>query len=93
MVTNLILHSTRATDWYKQLIYFKKLNIPSPIPAPVFGNLFSAIQNPEFLTKYGRVTGFFLGSDPVINCEDANMIKAVLIKDFNSFYNRRVRQK
>jgi hypothetical protein len=77
-------------DWYKQLTYFKKLNIPGPTPLPILGNMISVFKGPDVFKKYGRVAGFFLGSDPVINCEDANMMKTILIKDFNSFYNRRV---
>ena len=40
--------------------------------------------------KYGKTLGYFEGSQPVILTKDVKFIKAVMIKDFSCFVNRRV---
>lgn len=47
----------------------------------------------QFIEKYGRIVGYFEGSTPVILTTDSQLIKNVLIKDFNYFVNRRVYSK
>lgn len=77
--------------------YFNKLNIKSgPIPLPFFGNLLSMAKQGlvnydlKLIKNYGRIVGHFEGSDPVIMCTDKDLIKNIMIKDFNKFTNRRV---
>lgn len=72
------------------------MKIEGPEPTPILGNLVEMIKTglPYFelnLTKkYGRITGIFEGSEPVILTTDINFIRCMLIRDFSSFTNRRV---
>lgn len=76
--------------------YFRKLNIPSPFTNPLIGGMAEVIRkgmakyDEEIFKKYGKIVGYYEGSVPVILCSDIDMIKHVLIKDFNYFVNRRV---
>jgi len=44
----------------------------------------------ELVQKYGRVTGTFDGNLPNLLITDADFVRAVMIKDFSHFINRRV---
>jgi hypothetical protein len=76
--------------------YFKKLNISGPTPKPILGNLFGlltkgiACYDEEIFKKYGNIVGYHEATAPVILCRDVEMIKHVMVKDFNNFVNRRV---
>nr|QEV83804.1 cytochrome P450 [Brachionus rotundiformis] len=82
-------------NWIKQLSFYKKLNIPGPKPWPLIGNIQNVMREGfvkhdiELMKKYGRVVGYFEGSTPVVLTTDVKFIKNVMIKDFNSFVNRR----
>ena len=72
------------------------LQIPFDEPIPVLGNLHKTLirgireYDDELLRKHGKTVGFFQGPYPVVLTSDLKFIKAVLIKDFSSFTNRRV---
>ena len=40
--------------------------------------------------KYGRIFGYFDGSNPTLWTTDTDIIKSVFVKDFDHFINRRV---
>lgn len=44
----------------------------------------------DIIKKYGKVVGYFEGSEPVLLVTDVNLLKSILISDFSSFVNRRV---
>ena len=76
--------------------HFKRLNIKGPAPLPMIGNMAGLIRNGIFrndqliIEKYGKIAGYFEGTAPVILTSDANFIKVITVKEFNSFSNRRV---
>jgi hypothetical protein len=77
--------------------YFKNNGVPGPAPAFLIGNFKEMMSvgiaeyDMKTFKKYGKTYGFFEGSSPVIVTKDVKFIKAVMIKDFSSFVNRRVR--
>jgi len=77
--------------------FFKKQNIPGPTPLPFFGNLIEQVVRVipdleiERYQKYGKVYGYFDGSHPILNISDLQVIKNILIRDFDSFVDRRNR--
>lgn len=46
----------------------------------------------DMVKKYGRVLGYFDGTLPNLWTTDIELIKAVFVKDFDHFINRRVMQ-
>lgn len=63
---------------------------------PIFGNLLEFKNgfihfDMEMLEKHGKVVGTFEGTTPVLLINDTRILKNILIKDFNSFTNRRVK--
>lgn len=77
-------------------IFFKKLGVPGPSPKFIFGNFKDMLNvgiaeyDLSIFKKYGKTVGYFEGSTPVILTKDVKFIKAVMIKDFSHFVNRRV---
>ncbi|XP_045213915.2 cytochrome P450 3A24-like [Mercenaria mercenaria] len=79
---------------YRHFTILKRLGIPGPAPLPFFGNqleqFFKGIHktDEEWLQKYGKVFGYYSGYQPVIAITDPEILKAVLIKDFQNFTDR-----
>ena len=78
--------------------YFKKMGIPGPAPAFMVGNFPLLAQglikfDTQLKEEYGKIVGVFEGSTPVIITTDLRFIKAIMIKDFSHFTNRRVRDR
>nr|CAH0104368.1 unnamed protein product [Daphnia galeata] len=75
--------------------YFSERGIPGPKPIPIFGNLWgiwrvSLPQHDQNLVKkYGKIFGYFDGSNPSLWVTDPEFIKAIFVKDFDHFTNRR----
>ena len=76
--------------------YFNKLGLKGPKPTFFIGNFGDlmttgiAQYDIDIFKKYGKTLGYFEGSQPVILTKDVKFIKAVMIKDFSCFVNRRV---
>ncbi|XP_021368001.1 cytochrome P450 3A18-like [Mizuhopecten yessoensis] len=74
---------------------FKKMGVDGPKPSFVVGNMgmfmsegiVKAEQN--LYTKYGKIFGTFEGRLPNLFIADPKLLKEILVKDFNSFVNRR----
>lgn len=88
--------SHKVKNWLSLKRYFKKMKIPGPSPKPVFGNFLDMVKEGvpyyelRIMKEYGRIVGFFEGSEPVILTTDVNFMKSIFIRDFNSFVNRRL---
>lgn len=80
----------------QQQLFFERLGIPYVKPHLIFGSnhiLRDRSTTPmDFISKwrkqYGKVFGFFSGSRPSLVVSDLDMIKQILIKDFQNFSNR-----
>lgn len=76
----------------------KKLGIKGPTPLPLVGNAISVIVNGDSLhdfisnciKKYGSVFGLYFNKDPCIVVSDPEMIKTIMVKDFEKFHDRPV---
>lgn len=72
------------------------VNLPGPKPFPFIGNLYEAVYKYDGLhnafmaydKKYGKVYKLFLGRDPIIVVTDLEIIKRILVTDFDKFRNR-----
>ena len=103
--TTLILSSSATvlliTYWVKKYLdnrrYFNKMNLPGPKPWPFLGNLLGMIRDGihendmKLVRTYGKTFGYFEGTFPIVITTDVKFIKSFLVKDFNSFVNRRVK--
>ncbi|KAL5007480.1 hypothetical protein ScPMuIL_016286 [Solemya velum] len=74
---------------------FRKLGVKGPRPLPVLGNLHTfgkmGMIDAENLwrKKFGKVFGIFEGREPLLYICDLDMLKSVLVQDFNCFTDRR----
>ncbi|XP_070556747.1 cytochrome P450 3A8-like [Ptychodera flava] len=71
------------------------MGISGPKPWPFFGNMFQF--NPgvykkdvDWVKQYGKVFGLYEVRRPVLVVADPEMCKQICVKNFTSFYNRRV---
>ncbi|XP_070556760.1 cytochrome P450 3A24-like [Ptychodera flava] len=74
---------------------FEQLGIPGPTPRPVFGNMHQlgpGMRNVdiEWSKKYGKLFGTFEGRQPMMVTADPEICKQICVKQFASFYNRRL---
>lgn len=72
---------------------FRKYGIPGPKPNFITGNMNEFHEKrekciDEWLEKYGKIFGFFLGAKPYIICTDVEFIKLMQIKEFKTFANK-----
>ncbi|XP_064455214.1 cytochrome P450 3A12-like isoform X2 [Ornithodoros turicata] len=75
---------------------FHDLNIPGPTPSLLFGNT-REIRNKgtvecftEWLSQHGDIVGYYNGSLPFLIVKDTELLKRILIKDFDNFQSRGV---
>lgn len=95
VILGVYAYATRSFD------YWKKLGVPGPKPSIPFGNfadvflgrkvLIDKLQ--EFYEAYKNepFVGYFVGRHPVLMIKDPDLIKQVLIKDFDVFSSRGIR--
>lgn len=82
-------------NWIHQLRQYKKNNLGGPMPLPLFGNLLMYRKGLNYchldlVNNYGKTFLLSEGlSSPLICTADPDFIKAVAIKDFRYFVNRR----
>ena len=69
--------------------------LPGPEPWPYFGNLIEVARYGglhkafvEYAKKYGKVYKMYMGRSPMITVADPEMLKHILVKDFDKFRNR-----
>ncbi|KAF7993491.1 hypothetical protein HCN44_010086 [Aphidius gifuensis] len=82
----------------KKLNYWENLGVPGPKPVPIFGNftkLFlkkltvgQVIQNIYTKWKHEAFVGVYKGHSPQLIINDLDLIKTILIKDFDTFNGR-----
>ena len=76
--------------------HFINIGIPGPSPWFLVGNFRDLISmgildyDLSIFKKYGKTVGYFEGSQPVVLTKDLRFIKAVMVKDFSNFVNKRV---
>lgn len=72
------------------------VELPGPKPWPYVGNLIEAMCKlgglhkafMEYDKKYGKVYKMYLGREPIIVVTDVEMLKHILVKEFDKFRNR-----
>lgn len=75
--------------------YWSSRNINGPSPVPFLGNIWEQMKRGQMVTevewanKYGRIYGTYIGSLPALAITDPELIKLVMVKDFQYFINRR----
>lgn len=94
LVVTTYFYFTRTFD------YWKKRNVVGPKPLPFFGNLFDSVLRREHIITVLRniynaypnekVVGIFRMTSPSLMLRDLDVIKHVLIKDFDMFSDRGV---
>lgn len=93
-----ILLSSWMWKRHKRFQKFIELGIPGPPPHWFFGHLMEVnyregrvdpIQvKDQWLKKYGKIVGYFNGLIPNVLISDLDLLRQILIKDFNTFTNR-----
>uniref|UniRef100_A0A8C1ZYR0 Thromboxane-A synthase n=1 Tax=Cyprinus carpio TaxID=7962 RepID=A0A8C1ZYR0_CYPCA len=81
--------------WYSISPYsvLERCGIKHPKPSPFFGNLmmfrdgFFKAQS-DLIKKYGRICGYYIGRRPIVIIADPDMLRQVMVKEFNKFPNR-----
>lgn len=81
--------------WNNEKTVWSSQNIPGPKPYPIIGNFYSYI-NPglrkmdiDWIDKYGEIVGTYEGAGPCLVVKDSELLKQVLVKDFDNFTNTR----
>ncbi|XP_054161002.1 uncharacterized protein LOC128959081 [Oppia nitens] len=79
--------------------YWKKLGIKGPRPFPILGTTAYMTRTPRQLLamkwqkQYGKIYGGFDGNTPLLVVTQSELIKDVLVKDFNIFIDRAKNQR
>ncbi|TSK38458.1 Thromboxane-A synthase [Bagarius yarrelli] len=83
--------------WYSTSPYsvLQRCGIRHPKPAPFIGNImlfrhdFFQAQK-DLINKYGRVCGYYLARLPMVVIADPDMLRQVMVKEFQNFPNRMI---
>ncbi|CAM4580869.1 unnamed protein product [Leuciscus chuanchicus] len=81
--------------WYSIAPFstLERCGIKHPKPFPFFGNLmmfrngFFQAQT-DLINKYGRICGYYIARRPIVIIADPDMLRQVMVKEFNKFPNR-----
>ena len=74
--------------------YFERLGIPGPRPSFFLGNLgqmrtLGAFESEKYWKKkFGKVYGIFFGPSPTLIVSDEEMLREILVKQCENFYDR-----
>ncbi|XP_025103422.1 cytochrome P450 3A5-like [Pomacea canaliculata] len=88
----LVLTLYVCTTWNHGM--FTSLGIPGPKPVPFLGNAMDFEKKSFIYTlldwrkPYGHVFGTFFVSKPMLVVSDLDIVKEILVKDFNNFVDR-----
>ncbi|XP_025103431.1 cytochrome P450 3A5-like isoform X5 [Pomacea canaliculata] len=88
----LVLTLYVCTTWNHGM--FKSLGIPGPKTVPFLGNATDFMKQSFIYTlldwrkQYGHVFGIFFVSKPMLVVSDLDIVKEILVKDFNNFVDR-----
>ena len=98
LTTVLTLTALLYLHYVANFLELKKLGYPGPTPWPILGNLANImfekrglhifLQNAK--EKYGKVFGIYFLKFPGIVVHDPDILKCVLVKDFDKFQDRTV---
>ncbi|XP_025105956.1 cytochrome P450 3A29-like [Pomacea canaliculata] len=73
---------------------WSRLGIPGPKPQYFHGNSKEVIKKTmlkavdDWKTQYGRVFGLYFGRSPILVVSDLDILREVLVKEFNNFSDR-----
>ncbi|XP_023242807.1 putative cytochrome P450 cyp-13B1 [Centruroides sculpturatus] len=76
--------------------YWKRRGIPSPKTTWLLGSYGTRWKEPqgyielEWYKKYGRIFGIYEGLNPILMVSEPELIKNILIRDFNKIPNQKV---
>lgn len=92
--TLLVLVFTLGAVYYIRMLWrWKRLGIRGPTPMPILGNIHSMIQKGltksinDQIKEYGTVSTLYMGSREYLLIADVDILKQVLVKEFNKFTN------
>jgi cytochrome P450 family 6 len=104
MASTLLLLSAALLALYlfklvkRQYEYFKDRGIPNPTPIFPLGNFWQVGQTVHFIHRVNeiyrqfkgkaKICGFFVTTIPAYIALDVELIKNILVKDFDSFHDR-----
>ncbi|XP_028516558.1 cytochrome P450 3A8-like [Exaiptasia diaphana] len=83
--------------WYgvKDYALMSNITVTGPKPWPYFGNIPDIIQDGgmhktlwKYFKRFGRVHKFYVGRRPALVVSDPEMIKEIMVKEFDKFRNR-----
>ncbi|GFQ64052.1 cytochrome P450 3A5 [Trichonephila clavata] len=72
----------------------KNMGVPGPEPSILFGNMLQLIKKDpiksidEWLKKYGKIVGYYVGTKPVVLIADVDLLKRIQVSEFHKFVNR-----
>ena len=76
----------------------KDLGLRGPTPLPIIGNMLDVVlygktfheSQLKNLKSYGRVLGYYLLKTPSVIVSDPEILKVILVKEFDKFHDRPV---
>ena len=76
----------------------QRLGLPGPKPLPILGNVLQMFWDQgqmhktfdRLVKQYGKVFGIYFLKTPTVVVSDPQMLKTILVKEFNSFHDRPV---